>query len=229
MQVVQHFLVPFPPSFRIIDFRIIPVLGHINLSDLKVAHCEKFINHLIEDKLSERYIEYIYAVLYGALEKAVDWELILRNPLRKVDIPRGRRKYITWTREELNKFLQYAEFGDIIYYYVFLTDTYTGLRRGELLGLKWSDIDFNEESINVERTLIYDNQGFRFGPLKTDSSQRSIKIDNFLLSELKKYRKKQMEFKLMLGKAYKDENLVFARHNGKPIYPRTLTTILTEL
>jgi integrase len=215
---------------RSIDKRIIPVLGNINLGDLKVAHCEKFIKNLIEEGLSERYIEYIYAVLYGALEKAVDWELILRNPLRKVDIPRGRRrKYVTWSKEELNKFLHHAQFSDIIYYFAFLTDAYTGLRRGELLGLKWSDMDFVEERINVERNLIYDDQGFRFGPLKTDSSQRSIKIDSYLTSELKRYRKLQMEFKLMLGKSYNDDNLVFARQNGNPIYPRTLTTIFNRV
>lgn len=215
---------------RAIEYRIIPVLGHVNLCDLKVTHCEKFINHLIEEKLSERYIEYIYTVLYGALEKATDWELILKNPLRKVDIPRGRRrKYVTWTKEELNRFLHHAEFGDNIYYYVFLTAAYTGLRRGELLGLQWPDIDFIDERINVERTLIYDDQGFRFGPLKTVSSQRSIKIDRFLLSELTKYRKKQKEFKLKLGQAYQDQNLVFARHDGNPIYPRTLTTIFNRI
>ncbi|MGN7938540.1 tyrosine-type recombinase/integrase [Metabacillus sp. 22489] len=215
---------------RAIDFRIIPVLGKINLSDLTVAQCDKYINHLIDEELSERYIEYIYTVLNGALEKAVDWELIIRNPLKKVEIPRGRRrKYVTWTREELNKFLHYAQFGDITYYIAFLIDAYTGLRRGELLGLQWSDIDLNEARINVERSLIYDDKGFRFGPLKTESSQRSIKIDEVLVSELKKYRKQQLEFKLSLGNSYHDQNLVFARLDGNPIYPRQLTTVFNRI
>ncbi|MGG3624356.1 site-specific integrase [Bacillus gobiensis] len=214
---------------RAIDYRVIPVLGHFQLSELKSTHFEQFINSLIQDGLSERYIEYIYTVLYGALEKAVDWELIIKNPLKKVDIPRGRRrKTITWSREELNRFLDHAKFSDITYYMAFKLDAYTGLRRGELLGLKWSDVDFSENRINVSRSLIYDKQGFRFGPVKTEKSERSVKVDKKVMEELRSYKAKQSELKMAIRSEYDDQNLIFARKDGQPIYFRTFTTVFNR-
>ncbi|ALC83929.1 MULTISPECIES: site-specific integrase [Bacillus] len=215
---------------RAIDYRVIPVLGHFQLSELKSTHYEQFINSLLQDGLSDRYIEYIYTVLYGALEKAVDWELIIKNPLKKVDIPRGRRrKTITWSREELNRFLGHAKFGDITYYMAFKLDAYTGLRRGELLGLKWSDVDFSENRINVSRSLIYDKQGFRFGPVKTEKSERSVKVDKKVMEELRSYKAKQSELKIAIRSEYDDQNLIFARKDGPPIYFRTFTTIFNRI
>jgi integrase len=154
---------------RAINHRIKPVLGKHQLNKITAAQCQEFINKLLDEGLSERYIEYIYTVLYGALQKAIEWDLIIRNPLTKVDIPRSRRrKYITWTREELQRFLSFAKLENTIYYTAFLTASHTGIRRGELLGLKWQDIDFEKSTISIERNLIYDDEGFRFGDLKTE-------------------------------------------------------------
>jgi integrase len=215
---------------RAINHRIKPVLGKHQLNKITPAQCQEFINRLQDEGLSERYIEYIYTVLYGALQKAIEWDLIIRNPLAKVDIPRARRrKYTTWSKEELQRFLSFAKLENIIYYTAFLTAAYTGMRRGELLGLKWEDIDFEKSTISIERNLIYDDEGFQFGDLKTESSQREIAIDDFLLKELKRYKAKQSEIKLIVGSQYQDNNLVFARENGNPIYPRTLTTIFNRV
>jgi integrase len=126
---------------RSINHRIKPVLGKHQLNKIPPAQCQEFINRLQDEGLSERYIEYIYTVLYGALQKAIEWDLIIRNPLAKVDIPRARRrKYSTWSKDELQRFLSFAKLENIIYYTAFLTAAYTGMRRGELLVLKWEDM-----------------------------------------------------------------------------------------
>ncbi|WP_176526160.1 tyrosine-type recombinase/integrase [Priestia megaterium] len=122
---------------RAVNVRILPILGHVRLTELNGAVCQKFFNHLVDEGLSERYIEYIYTVFNGALEKAIDWDLLLKNPLRKVDIPRDRRrKYVVWTKEELIRFLQFSKIENVHYSALFFVCEYTGLRRGEMLALK---------------------------------------------------------------------------------------------
>jgi integrase len=75
------------------------------------------------------------------------------------------------------------------------------MHRDELLGLKWQDIDFEHARIHIQRNLIYDEEGFRFGDLKTEASQRIIAMDNFRLKELKRHKVKQAEIKLIMGKS----------------------------
>lgn len=103
------------------------------------------------------------------------------------------------------------------------------MRRGELLGLKWKNLDLVEGKISVTETLIYDERGFRFTEPKTSGSKRLISIDPTLCKEFKSYKAKQNEFKLAIGKSYEDHDLVFCRENGQPIYPRTLTTIFERV
>jgi len=79
----------------VINFRILPILGHLALRDLNGTVCQKFFNLLLDQELSERYIKYIYNILNTSLEKAIDWDLILKNPLRKVDLPKERKRKYT--------------------------------------------------------------------------------------------------------------------------------------
>ncbi|MEH7071991.1 Arm DNA-binding domain-containing protein, partial [Priestia megaterium] len=82
---------------NVINNRILPVLGHLTLKDLNGSVCQKFFNLLIDQELSDGYIKSIYKVFNISLEKAIDWDLILKNPLRKVDIPKARkRNYTVW-------------------------------------------------------------------------------------------------------------------------------------
>lgn len=210
---------------RAIDSRIIPFLGNYRLNEITMQHGESFVNHLLEENLSPRYIEYLMVLLKGALDRAVLWELIIKNPLKHIEIPRDRRKkgLSVWSQDEVNTFLLHAKFGDYMYYALFLLTLYTGMRRGEVLGLRWQDVDLENKKVKVEQTLIYDEKGFRFGEPKTESSKRQIAIDDYVCQELKRHKKNQNEFKLLLGGGYEDYGLVFANHEGKPIYPRNLT------
>ncbi|MDP1383003.1 tyrosine-type recombinase/integrase [Priestia megaterium] len=214
---------------RAVNVRILPILGHVGLTDLNGPVCQKFFNHLVDEGLSERYIEYIYTVLNGALEKAIDWDLLLKNPLRKVDIPRGRRrKYVVWTKEELIRFLQFSKIENVHYSALFFVCGYTGLRRGEMLALKWQDINSEKGTLHVQRNLIYREGNFSYGPLKTESSNRIIKLDDDTLRVLLQHKKRQSELKLLYGPRYSQEDLIFCREDGQAIYPRTMTTIFNR-
>lgn len=103
------------------------------------------------------------------------------------------------------------------------TATKTGLRRGEILALKWSDVDFENKTICVERSLIYDKSGFRFTTPQTSSSNRIIKIGDSLIRDFKRWKTNQNEIKMVLRKSYEDHDLIFSTQTGKPIFPRSLT------
>jgi len=92
------------------EYRIIPVLGSHKVSQLNTMMLQKFINELIDEGLSPRYVEYIYTIVYGALEAARKWKIIQANPIKDVEKPRPRRvEYKTWTKDEMNTFLNYTK------------------------------------------------------------------------------------------------------------------------
>lgn len=214
---------------RAVNSRIIPVLGSHKLKDLKPLHGQRFVKSLIDEGLSPAYIEYIFIVLKGSLEDAVRWELLFKNPFQHVEIPRPRKVVnSTWSIEETKRFLNRTKFENVIYYHLFLLALNTGMRRGEILGLKWKNFDLNEGKISVTETLIYDENGFRFTEPKTHGSKRLISIDQNLCKEFKSYKAKQNEFKLLFGQSYEDNDLVFAKETGQPILPRTMTTTFNQ-
>lgn len=215
---------------RAADKRVIPVLGKLPIKELTHAIGQRFINNLMEEGLSNRYIEYVYTILNGTVEHAVKTEQLIKNPLQYVEVPRPRKRvHTTWTLEECNRFLHFASFDNPIYYMTFKLLIHTGMRRGEVLALTWDNIDLHEQKINVTQNLLYDEEGFRFTTLKTNSSYRQISIDEDLANELKKYKAKQNHFKLALGSEYNDQNLVCSREDGRPIYFRTLSIHLDNL
>lgn len=215
---------------RVILGRVIPALGSLKMGELKNHHIQKFINDLKEEGLSGNYIEYCTTVLHGALEDAVKRDLLVKNPAKHVEVPRERRRqYEIWTSEQIKKFLSYAKIDSPLYYPVFLTALGTGMRRGELLGLTWDNVDFESKVIKVRQSLIYDEKGFRFSTPKTNSSIRSISIDDNLMKELKSHKTKQKELQLIFAGEYNKLNLVFPREVGEPIYPRTLATIFNRI
>jgi integrase len=213
----------FKNYYRAVQTRVIPALGQMKVKDINHAVIQKYINECIEEGISNRYIEYLFTMINGAVEHAVKTDKLVKNPLTHVEVPRPRRAtHTTWTMEEINRFLHFAKFDNPIYYITLKIAIHTGMRRGEVLGLQWKHVDLKEQKISVTQSLVYDEDGFRFSDLKTASSKRLISIDNDLTNELKKYKAQQNQFKLALGSEYHDRDLVCCREDGRPIYPRTL-------
>lgn len=204
--------------------RILPALGDYKVSSLNTMILQKFINNLSDEGYSPRYVEYISTIFYGCLESARIWKIIDSNPLVDVKKPRPRRReYITWTVEEMNHMLNVTKLEDTRMYTLFSLVLKTGLRRGEVLALKWSDIDLEELELSVERSLVYDKDGFRFSTPKTESSIRKIKLGESLIGDLNNWKSKQNELKMLLRDSYKDHDLIFTTRTGKPIFPRDVT------
>ncbi|WP_433956945.1 tyrosine-type recombinase/integrase [Cytobacillus horneckiae] len=207
------------------QYRILPVLGDYKVKQLNTMILQKYINDLSDEGLSPRYVEYISTILYGALGSARKWGIILQNPLQDVEKPRPRRvEQKTWTLEEMNTFLSVTKLENYRLYMIVNIALNTGCRRGEILSLTWSDIEKESNNLSVQRTLIYDKDGFRFSSPKSESSIRKIKLGGSLIKELDRWKVYQNKFKMAFRNQFEENDLIFTTNTGKPIFPRSLTS-----
>jgi len=206
-----------------------PDIGDISLNDLSSRMIQELLNEKLENGridskggLSVRTVKYIYQTLHAALEQAVKENLIRNNPSKAVELPKKQeeKKLKTWNQKQVYIFLSTAK--KFNYYPLMFLAVHTGMRKGELLGLKWEDISFEKKRIEVKRQLARTDKGLIFKKVKTDSGNRIIPITDNIVRILKNYRLKQKETKLMLGEQYNNLNLVGANKIGKPIDPRNL-------
>jgi integrase len=202
--------------------RIIPKFGHMKLEQIKPVMITKYYRSLINEGLSEEYVEYIHSILKKAFDTAVKWEYVKSNIIHKVDKPKRKRKQVnTWSIEECNRFLEYAKKDSKPHFYIlYLLAIYTGMRRGEILGLKWTDVNFEQKKISVSRTLYYTKENGIFEQsTKNEGSVRVISISDFVINELKKHRIWQMERKLQFGIPYSEDGYITANSKGEPLNP----------
>ncbi len=206
-----------------------PILGHYKLKALRQDMIQKFVNCLSDKGLSPSTVEDIYKLLRNALETAVDDGLIVRNVANKVKLPKVQKPKINvLTQEQQYLFVEQAKNTYMGCIYIF--DLCTGMRLGELLGLKWEDIDFIEKQIHIVRTLrkvkdpdnIDEHWHLEFGTPKTAASQRTIPLNETAIKLLRDVRKQQLQNKLKAGSAYEDNGLVFSTQLGKPLDPTNM-------
>lgn len=196
---------------------LVPALGRIKLKSLNAANIQSLYRSKLEN-LSPSSVRYIHAVLHRALEQAVKWNLISHNVAKAVDLPKIVREEVeAFSPEEAKRFLEEARGDRLEALYVLAI--HCGLRQGELLGLKWEDIDLASGTLQVTRQLQRkrDGGGLAFLPLKTEKARRTIRLNSPVIESLKAHRTRQVEEKLQLGALYQDWGLVFASLQGTPL------------
>jgi integrase len=109
------------------------------------------------------------------------------------------------------------------YYIPVLIMLMTGMRRGEVLGLRWGDIDWERGTLTIERDLVSSPEGLVFNPPKTEKSRRTISLPSSLMAELERYRQGQAEWKAQVAENYQDGDLIVAHKDGRPIRPESFT------
>ncbi len=206
----------------VIEKYLIPQLGNIPLAQLRPDHLQKHYSKGIDSGLSPRTIRYHHGVLHIALKTAVKWGLVNRNVADAVDPPRLKRTVMQiWDEDELKRFLSVAKENQ--YYVLFYTALFTGMRRGELLALRWQDVEFHEAQISVSRSIHQLRNGsYVFTEPKTEKSRRSIALSPSLVLLLKEYRAEQESENIIQGRILSNEDLVF-NNKGKPLRPNTIT------
>jgi integrase len=153
--------------------------------------------------------------------------------MENVDAPKIERTKTlqTWTLEEAHTFLKYTETVENDYRHIaYVLAIFTGMRKGEILGLRWSDVDWDRKTLQVVQTVYKTlNEAPSIQTPKTAGSVRSISVPDNVLDELKTHRKKQNALRLKFGSAYHNNDLICPRPDGKPMDPRGMNEHFEEM
>lgn len=194
-------------------------LAKLQLRDIRSVHLKALLSDLSE-KSSQSMLRNIYAVLSHLFKAAEESGLISANPLDKVPRPKQSKTEVRFlSDDEFHKLLD--SLGNSAFVPVIRFISNTGLRRGEALGLSWSNVDFERKFISITASL--DSSGRRGLP-KSQRSFRTLDLNSEALEILKNVKRAQLETKMRLGSLYKGNpwNLVFTTQSGLPISPRNL-------
>lgn len=223
--------------------RIVPAIGHIKLADLRPLHLNAFYQNLAEPgvnkqgkrdkhgKLAERkplapktILEH-HRLISKILNTAVRWELLDRNVAERADPPKvPYREQRCLDEKETKHMLSLLSAEPIQYRTMITLLVFTGMRRGELCGLEWKDIDFENQTVTICRTSQYiGNKEFITKEPKTRSGIRKLTVGTAVCRLLKSYRTCQALERLKAGDKWVDTDRLFTQWNGMPIYPDTVT------
>lgn len=223
---------------------VVPRLGGIKLQALNHGHLDGLYTDLVcagrrdgKGGLSPRTVRYIHVLIHAALKHAVSENLVPRNVADRAKPPRAYRApapeddhgdlQLPWSIAETKAFLELARSDRLHALWVVVTTT--GMRRGEALGLKWSDVDLEAGHLKVRRALVSTNYRVSEVPPKTPKSRREISLDDGTMAALKTWRKSQLEERVKWGPAWIDAGYVFTREDGTPLHPDRVSKIFNQL
>lgn len=201
-----------------------PHVGHHRLANLTPAHVQAMMRTLERQGLSPRSRQYARAVLVRSLKWAVTTGALPRNPAALVDGPRNAATKLddALTADEARKVLSAAQ-GDTWEALAVLV-LRLGLRRGEALALRWSDVDLDAKELTVNGTLKWEKGGrIYIDPPKTNAARRTIPLVSGTLDALKAHRRQQAADKLKAGPLWRETGHVFTRPDGQPVIPNVAT------
>jgi integrase len=201
--------------------QVIPHLGDVKLQVLKPEHLEHWHAALLATDISARTVGHAHRVLSACLRRAVENGTITRNVAAIRKPPKVEERELEILTPDQVSIVLEALKGHSLHPIASLALA-TGMRRGELLALQWSDIDLNSGTIRVERSVEETGAGLRIKPPKTKRGRRAITLSADAVGMLREHRLQQMEFRLQLGQGGKP-TLVFSDVNGNMLYPDALS------
>jgi len=200
-----------------------PRIGGIPLRRLTPQRIASLYADVSSEGQSPASVRYLHAVLHSALDQAMRWNLIARNPVDAVEQPRKiRRELHTLSREQTQALLASVAGDDLEALYVLAIAT--GMRQGELLALRWKDIDWSGRRLSVRHTLTRLKGEWSLAEPKTQRSQRAIDLTDPTLATLRSHRVRQAETLLAIGHRVSDEDMVFSDAAGEPLHGRHITS-----
>ncbi len=206
---------------ELLRLHVIPVLGHVLLEKVAPADVQRLLNRKVAEGLSPKTVRHIRGVLSTALGRAVKWNLVARNVAALTDAPRAVPADIrVFDSDEARRFID-AVVGERLEALYLLTIT-LGLRRGEVLALKWNDVDLDAAVVHVRASLQRVNGSLQLSETKTQKSRRQLPILQFVAKALRLRRMRQIESRLLAGPEWRDTDFVFTTGIGTPVDPANL-------
>ncbi len=198
-----------------------PGLGTRRLAQLSPAEVRRFLAAQRGAGVSPARLQAIHAVLRNALEHAMREDLVVRNAAKLVRMPTPpRRDFQPWTVQQALDFLSASRTDPLAT--AFLLCITLGLRRGEVLGLHWGDIDLDEGTVRVRRQLQRSAGQLQLVEVKTARSRRAIPLPEICVRALRRRRGQQAADRLSAGAAWVESDLVFTTGHGTPVEPRNM-------
>ena len=205
-----------------VQVHIEPAFGRLKLKKLTPAHVQGFYRDRLDAGLAPASVNKLHVVLHKALKQAVEWRMIPRNVAEATKAPRpvAKEEMRTLTAQEVRCLLEAARGDRLEALYVLAV--HTGMRQGELLALKWQDVDLENAIVSVRRTVTKSGGRLYLGEPKTKKSRRTIDLTGASVSALRSHLARQLEEMEILGDRYRDDGLVFTSEVGTLINPTNL-------
>ncbi|MGH2509850.1 MAG: tyrosine-type recombinase/integrase, partial [Ktedonobacteraceae bacterium] len=193
---------------------LIPAFGHLQLSQLSSEQVQALYALLIDKGLAAKTIKHVHTVLYGALKDAVKHGLLAKNVCTYVTLPRGKKfEAHPLSQDECLRLIAAAH-GHRLWFLILLAIT-TGARRGELLALRWSDVNPTKKLIYIHRTVArLTGMGFVENEPKTVSSIRNVQLSQVVLDSFEEQRQYIASVRLAAGSSWVENDLVFPNRDG---------------
>ena len=232
-QFMEDWLITVQPTLRhnthrqykqVTEQHILPVLGQHKIRELTAAQIQQLYNQLITIGRGLRTVRYVHQVLHRSLAHAVKLGIIGRNPAKAVIPPKPEPKEMQYLDEaQTQQLLFVAQASNDRFYALYHLAITTGMRMGELLGLKWEDLDRDQATLHIRRQLTrLQGIGLRLRPPKTKAAFRRIDLGQQSLNVLKEHRERQFQDMVAAGDRWEENNLVFASTKGTFINPSNL-------
>lgn len=214
---------------RNIENHVLPAVGRIPLHKLTPEDLDTFYARLLTEGrlngdgggLSPKTVRYIHLTIHKALKDALRKGSVVRNVAEAADPPKlssqKRDEIKAWTAEQLRSFLDSIRNDRL--YAAFHLASHTGMRRGEILGLRWSDVDLDNALVSVRQALISVAYEMQISDVKTSYGRRVIDLDEGTVAVIHGWRKVQAQERLASGGSYEDTGLVFGRPDGNWLHP----------
>ena len=214
---------------RTIRNHIGPALGSIRLNKLRPHDVTRAQNEWAKT-MKATTVNTIRAILSSAFKQAERLDLIPASPIWKATaLPEDTPEVKPPSIQDVDDILEYAKSINHRFYAAFHLAAYTGLRKGELLGLTWERINLLDRQLVVDQTVQHLNTGLTIGKPKSDRGKRVVNLDDYTIEVLKEHRRQQDELRAFMRRAYVDRGLVFTTETGGPVQPNVLLKCLKSV